>query len=365
MTDNNKNTITLYPSNWLYNAGVVGFLRVLEELKVEYQIEECAKIELDKLNEDKIFEVWHGITKDKLQISYKGKSRGTQRYYYANQTEKSLKNKIKTLLQINGETKKGRINLCCAFCGYTYPTTKSKLKVLNQTYGNVLLGSEKSFPNTYWMLKSREFICSKCEFIIMCHHIPFIGIGLDKAKNKEQTEIFLNTPFFILTKDLNQFAENFLKREKENEIRKLFASTLIQWAIKRRALLGAWTIMNIEVIVKRRILVDKTKRKWETIIDYFDLPYHITRILLDYEIANLINMIGEEKIFDLIVSGKFSELEKANYFVLRSILKLKNKEKISENDPVTKYVDNYRDLNHLAKVSSLLPELYAKIIKTL
>ncbi|MCM8809761.1 MAG: hypothetical protein NC934_06300, partial [Candidatus Omnitrophica bacterium] len=134
------------------------------------------------------------------------------------------------------------------------------------------------------------------------------------------------------------------------------------WAIKRRTLLGAWTMMNIEMIIERR--VQTGPKQSETIIDYFDLPHHITQILLDHEIADLINRIGEEKIFDLIVAGKFSELEKANYFVLRALLKLKNNEKLSENDPVTKYIDD-KNKDHLSKISNLLPELYAKIIKTL
>jgi CRISPR-associated protein Cst1 len=110
--------------------------------------------------------------------------------------------------------------------------------------------------------------------------------------------------------------------------------------------------MNIEVIVK----------KGDT-IDYFDLPQDITKILLDYEIASLIERINEEKIFELILRGKFSEIEKANYFVLKAILKLKNKEEISKNDPITKYFTKYQDFNYLKKVSEILPELYLKILE--
>ncbi len=67
----------------------------------------------------------------------------------------------------------------------------------------------------------------------------------------------------------------------------------------------------------------------------------------------------------MIISGKFSELEKANYFVLKALLKLKNSEKISDNDPVKKYVDDYRSKNKLSQISTNLPELYGKIIKIL
>jgi len=148
-----------------------------------------------------------------------------------------------------------------------------------------------------------------------------------------------------------------LKKLKEYEIRKILGSSLLQWAIKRRALLGAWTTMNIEVITKKW---QREEQKW--IIDYFDLPENITKILLDYEIASLIEGIGEEKIFDLILKGKFSEIEKANYLVLKAILKLKNGEDISKNDPIRKYFREC-ELKHLQKASKILPELYIKILE--
>lgn len=359
---NGNDKITLYPSNWLYNAGVVGFLRVLDELGKEYKCEEFIEIKLDGLSVDEIFEKWDDITYRRFKISYKNKSGGTQKYYYSNQTEKSIKDKISALIQNKNEQQVRRRTfvLSCSFCGSFTWTTKSEIVVLNQTFGNILLGSERSFPNTYWMLESREFICPKCQFILMCHHIPFIPLEKDKTGS---IEIFINSPFFYLTYDLNNFVSEILQKQKEYEIRKLLGISLLQWAIKRRILLGAWTMMNIEVVIKKRVKINKSE--WETIIDYFDLPYHITRILLDYEIADLINRIGEEKIFNLVLNGKFSEIEKANYFVLRALLRLKNNEELTDNDPVTKYVDSYKDKEHLSTISNLLPELYAKINKVL
>jgi len=198
-------------------------------------------------------------------------------------------------------------------------------------------------PNSFWNLNFSTPICHLCSYLIIFNHLAFIKTS--------EGEIFINAPHFKLIWDLNSFAENILTKSKEYGIRKILGSSLLQWAIKRRTLLGAWTMMNIEVIVK----------KGDT-IDYFDLPPDITKILLDYEIANLIERINEEKIFDLILRGKFSEIEKANYFVLKAILKLKKKEEISDNDPITKYFTNYQDFNYLKKVSEILPELYLKIL---
>jgi hypothetical protein len=132
-------------------------------------------------------------------------------------------------------------------------------------------------------------------------------------------------------------------------------------------------MMSIELIIKKEIKIkkemkEKSKKqiiKKQIIIDYFELPTNITKILLDYEIANLINDINEEKIFDLILAGKFSELEKATYFTLKAITKLINQENINENDPIKQYIKKCDDLKHLKEIASKLPILYAKILNKL
>jgi hypothetical protein len=55
----NEKKIILYPSNWLYNAGVIGFLKILDEKKVENSI---VKIEMDSLNPEEIFKKWDELT---------------------------------------------------------------------------------------------------------------------------------------------------------------------------------------------------------------------------------------------------------------------------------------------------------------
>ncbi|MEN3046979.1 MAG: hypothetical protein ABDH49_08420 [Candidatus Hydrothermales bacterium] len=105
------NSITFYPSSWLYNAGVIGFLKVLKEIKesdsnksLNIYLEEHIEIKFDELNKDEIFDAWDKVTFRKLKISYtqqKEKKRGTKQYYYANQTENSIKKKIEAMLGKN------------------------------------------------------------------------------------------------------------------------------------------------------------------------------------------------------------------------------------------------------------------------
>jgi len=366
--------ITLYPSNWLYNAGVIGFLRVLEYKKdKDFKIDECISLDKSAIRKsyDGIFDYHENVLKEKFAIW--GKNKRYPNYIQTGQKD-FFKNYYIPALQNVGKNKDKK----CSWCeGYFIP--QDKLAGLEKTFegdfSKFMKQREKfqgihfaglgaaitEIPNSFWNLNSSIPICHLCSYFVIFNHLAFI-----KISEKEKEEIFINAPDFKLIWDLNKFAEEVLQKSKEYEIRKILGSSLLQWAIKRRALLGAWTMMNIEVIVKRRV---KKDNKFEDIIDYFDLPQDITKILLDYEIADLIKRIDEEKIFDLILAGKFSELEKANYFVLKTILKLKDKKEISENDPITKYftITKYNDLdylkNYLKKVSGILPELYVKILE--
>jgi CRISPR-associated protein Cst1 len=366
-----KNSIALYPSNWLYNAGVVGLLKVLEYNEIGFEINEQVIINKAsiKASYKGIFKYHKEVLKEK-KFSIWGKNKRYPNYIQSSQKEFFENHYIEALQSVEKSK-----NKTCSWCeGYfisqnLIDNIKSKFK---GNFSSFIEQREKfqgihfaglgaaitEVPNSFWNLNFSIPICHLCSYLIIFNHLAFI--------KTPEGEIFINAPDFKLIWELNRFAENLLQKSKEYEIRKILGSSLLQWAIKRRTLLGAWTMMNIEVIVKKRIVNPNTK-KVETIIDYFDLPQNITKILLDYEIASLIEEINEEKIFDLILQGKFSELEKANYFVLRTILKLKNKEKnkeeISKNDPITKYFTKYQDFNYLKKVSEILPELYIKILE--
>ncbi|WP_041430358.1 hypothetical protein [Thermodesulfobacterium geofontis] len=351
-----EDKIILYPSNWLYNAGVVGFLKVLQYNGINFEIDGKLIIDRFAIKESYkgIFRYHEDVLNERFSIW--GKNKRYPNYIQSSQKEFFENYYVKALQRIERNKHK-----TCSWCeGYFIPQIliddiKSKFK---RNFSSFLEQREKfqgihfaglgaaitEVPNSFWNLNFSTPICHLCSYLIIFHHLAFI--------KTPEGEIFINAPDFYLIWDLNNFAEKILAKSKEYEVRKILGSSLLQWAIKRRTLLGAWTMMNIEVIVKKG-----------SIIDYFDLPPNITKILLDYDIANLIEEINEEKIFDLILAGKFSELEKANYFVLKTILKLKKNDEISKNDPITKYFTKYNDLQYLRRVSQILPKLYGKILE--
>ncbi len=402
-----ENYIELYPSNWLYNAGVIGFVKVLEEgffnqdmlkrifngNKIEINIEIIKeKVDLKirgkenlcipkilweyfrlfglkfleektswknkrEIEKEKVLNLIYSnsLSLDVIKISWGTLFNQYFRGLFNANTHKILEEKgIKRLIKFTKEAfhkeKDGSDNgLNCSICGKNFKTKKEYLDFYKFTSRHIrILGSsptEKGMPNSFWNFKESAPICLLCSYFILHYPLSFLKM--------KEGEIFINTPFFYLTWDLNKFAEEILNRQKEYSIRKLLGSSFIEWAIKKRTLLGAWTMRNIEIVIKKG-----------NTIDYFDLPYHITKILLDYEIASLIKQINEEKIFDLIVEGKFSELEKVNYLVLKTLLKLKNNDQISEKDPVRQYIKNI-DKKNLSNISKFLPILYEKILKIL
>jgi CRISPR-associated protein Cst1 len=387
-----EDKITLYPSNWLYNASVIGLLKILNEedfKKVEfnngsiklpkqwfitdetYSIPYAGRLLINKLVSQEDLENW--LKQNENEKKYK---EFVEKHFYANPEEgykyvrawghlfaskKIFQNlvQLKEWLEfqffklVEKFVEEKNEDLRCSFCGRKNiplsfleknKTLEKRLIVFANPHIAEFGASIGKFPNSFWSCKNSIFICPFCVYLLFHYQFAF-------AVNFEN-EFFINAPDFKLTWDLNKLSENLLAKQKEYEVKKILGFTLLERVVKEKILLNVWTMMNIEVIVRKK-----------NIIDYFDLPSKTTEILLDHEIASFIKKINEEKIFDLILAEKFAELEKVNYFVLRTIWKLKKNEEINKNDPITKYFTKYNDLQYLRKVSLTLPKLYNKILE--
>lgn len=348
--DVTNHTITLYPSNWLYNAGVIGLLRILEELgdRVEEFIADdgTTKISTTK-NVDEIFENW-----DKLSPKSKKNNSlvyGWKDAYYANQKEKSIKKRISAFLQQkeNGrKVKKTASTFSCIFCTKRVKIKKTDARFLNQAFGNILLGSEKSFSNMYWNHSAKDFVCSRCEYVLMCHHL-----GLTRLQ--DGSEIFINAPSFKLMFNLNRFARGIFgvsSLKEGRDKREILAMSVIEYATKIQTTLGIWTGMNIEIVSKRG---DK--------IEFFNLPYEVIQLLVDRRIASLLSQIGEFSILNLVLNQDFTRLMELGYLLLRIGLKPENERGKSDRAFVANYLKIKRNSKHTQHVAQLIFELYAAI----
>ncbi|MBX6361961.1 MAG: type I-B CRISPR-associated protein Cas8b1/Cst1 [Acidobacterium ailaaui] len=321
-TNTQNNTITLYPSNWLYNAGVIGLMRILNEPgdPVEKFIRTDGSISLSfTKNTNQIFCKWEELSpksKKGTSIAY-----GWKDAYYANQTEDSIKKRIDFLCKININGKKGKVKFSCSFCTDKVQIKKSDATFLNQAFGNILLGSEKSFCNMYWNNSARDYVCPKCEFILMCHHLALTRLS-------DGSEIFINAPSFQVMWHLNQFAQKMYgsaSGEESRDKREILAMSVIEYATKIQTTLGKWIGMNIEIINKYKV---KKDNNWVNVIEHFNLPYSNILILSDRQIATLLSDIGEFRILNIVLNQEYGKLLDIGYRLLR----IGNKDNEFKND---------------------------------
>jgi len=327
-----QNPIILYPSNWLYNAGVVGLIRVLDGLGAGIDLRPDGSVALTipvTLDDEHIFKKWD-------QLSPKSKKGGSLVYgwkdaYYANQTEGSVRRRISSLLKgdaakaedgpsppsppqgslLQGDPAKDGKEFSCVFCGKRVRTKKPVF--LNQAYSRHLLGSEKSFSNMYWSFSATDFVCPGCEFIIMCHHLALFRLA-------DGSEVFINAPSFTVMHYLNKFAfEAFgaSSAEEAYEKRHILAVSLTEYAQKMETTLGVWTGMNIEIVSR----LAKRSEKERDRIEFFSLPPEVVRVLSDRRIASLLSQIGEFVILNCVLDQDFSRLMEIGYRLLRIGLK--------------------------------------------
>jgi len=337
--------LTLYPSNWLYNAGVIGLVRILEELNEPFTFSKNGTITLSltEIDPEVIFRKWND-----LSVKYKLKNQrvyGQKDAYYANQTESSIKRRISALCQSDASIriKKNRKKYVCAFCTETMSAKESDASSLNQAFSNILFASETTFPNMYWCNTSRDYVCPRCEFIIMCHHLGFIPLS-------DGSEIFINAPSFRVMYYLNKFAQEVMGSVKSEEVRrerKILAMSVIEHAIKIRSILGGWVEMNIELMIRKGGQ-----------IDFHSLPYEVVRRLSDRRIAELLNRIGEFRILDKVLNQDFSGLLELGYRLLRIGLKAPQKRSKSENDYITKTLYLHKNRNNLVITVQNILKLY-------
>lgn len=375
MSENN-NVITLYPSNWLYNAGVLGIIRIFE--KMGYDIDKYllkdgsllldlklisesenyhvngfdiptfgSRWLLESLNEitskseiedsaEKFKKAW-GIL---FNVFYRGFfNANTQLFYKSSKTSEALITQFSNYIKSFTNDAPNKIN--CTFC----------LREANATYKNdytsehsSLLGTssgEKGVPNSFWNLnkENSSAICDYCSMIMISSH-------LSRIRMPNNSEIFINAPSFKVMYELNKMAKEAYGNIDISEIRtkrEILATTAIEYTNKINATLGSWTGMNLEIVTKKN---DQ--------IDFFSLPYNVIKIITDRNIAAILSDLGEYRLYNIVIDEKYNSL--INF--AQKLLKLSTKDQISQND-----LNLLSDLLHQGKNKRNLTQTTNKILK--
>lgn len=380
MSDNK--TITLYPSNWLYNAGVIGLISVLE--KADIKISEIAHddgsvdINLNEFSKTKGIEnisqkipllgwLWLKNSWDQLankkatteneiiseiwgklfNVQYRGFfNANTKLLYASSKTSKALIEQFSDF--IYSFESEGTKQIHCQFCN-SLRNANYKNKFTSE-HSNILGGSAgiKGVPNSFWNMNSDASmqICDICSFVLLNHHLAL-------TKLSDNSEIFINTPSFKIMYELNKvLKESYGKTNKEElySKREMLAMTVIEQSNKIKSTLGMWTGMNIEIVTKKR---DE--------IEFFSLPYEIIKIISDRNIAALLSELGEFRILNMILNKNFSSLIDFAYKLIRVSTKNFMERNKSEKDLINDLLFKSSNKMNLTNTANKILKLYSLI----
>lgn len=313
--------IILFPSNWLYNAGVMGLIFTYPE----YFTFNNGSVELD-INLFNNIDYESFYFKNGVVINLIGKNQYYPNYIDTKGNQKDIF--IEYVTAFTGLEHSGFCNICSnphyinpnryselESRGKAAEKFLSKLKKFDMVYNKLLGPSKSEFPNGFWNLNESLEICHLCSFILIHHHLVYVKLS-------DNSQIFINAPSFKLMFELNQIVKAIYGSgtiDNQNSKREILATSIIEYARKVNTFLGKWISMNIEIVVKSK---DN--------IDFFSLPFDVINIISDRYIANLLGEIGETEILKLILDRKFSELIDWAYKILR--ISIKKPENISKND---------------------------------
>lgn len=405
MEKTNGKYIKIYPSNWLYNAGLVGLLEIIcddNEVALDNYLMNDGSIYLDlkifdeiqigqskipylikklvdfKVTDEEVKE-WKKQEKKKngKTYSYEEIYRGFKekfgswgyKYIKAGNSLFASNTPFQNLVQLkewqnlefseiisglpDNLTSDNPNNPTCSLCLSSkslQEEAKSKLEKrltkLQISHLKELGASIGEFPNSFWNLKESLPICYFCSFLILTHRIPLIRLS-------DSSEIFINAPSFKLMYYLNNFAKGVFetknKQENRNK-REILASSVIEYAVKIKSTLGNWSSMNIEIINKR---FDH--------IEFFSLPYETIQLISDRHISSLLSALGEFRILNMILDNKFSKLVNDAYNLMRIGLKPYNERGKHENDFVNDYLYQWKNKENLPETAHKMLKLYALI----
>lgn len=407
-----NNTITLYPSNWLYNAGVIGLLLVQQyarELDMVLLTNEGSfslpskyfenKL-VDKINISRaIINLVNYIVSDAELTEWLSDDKENE-----TTLKKSIKKKSSSKKKESNVVKYARFQEELGNFGYRFVRAGNKLFASKTPYQNLIQLSEwQSYEYSSFVNRIPEFITAKeFEKCKLCNQYPIVfdkeskletrlaklqsthlkGLGpsigefpnsfwnmdqsigicplcsfliihhhLTFTRLSDNSEVFINAPSFKLMYELNMLAKEVYGNKNAIETkskREILAQTMVEYSNKINTSLGVWSEMNIEIVSKRN-----------DFIEFFSLPYNVVKIITDRNIAAIIADLGENRIYNRILDEKFYDLIN----LAQRLLKLSTKDQLSSNDLsiINDLLYQQKNKNNLTSTVNKILKLYSLI----
>ena len=351
--------IVLYPGNWLYNAGVVGFLRVIAEHEgleyVQSWLRDDGTVAIEQDAFQRLFspvpvgsgsvpralkyfvecfcdpeglDKWLN-SKDTKNVQPRKKYQDFvqkmgdfgYRFIYVGNRLFASKQPFQNLVQLDEwrgfkfcrvlesipqnlqTTSRASSGRTCGICGSSliqYPNREPKLEErlakFQHTHFTILGPSKGEFPNSFWNGNSSLWVCPLCVYFMLHRDFAFINLA-DNSNLADGSRIFLNAPSFQLMWYLNKLVREIYARENIASVREILGMSLIELVLRLGVQLGVWTEMNIEVV----------SIKGEE-VSFCSLPYEVVQLLLDRKIASSLAKIGEISVLRMVLEKRFGEI---------------------------------------------------------
>jgi len=375
--------IALYPSNWLYNAGVVGFLSCLD--RYDY-LQDYPDNEKKYSFEDNCVAIYNQVF-SKIQvasnyfengrvINLKGRNHYYRNFIDATGNQKWVFEKFVKALSDNHNSGE------CYLCNNGIYVKKenihpqntnqtqenidkffNKIEGLNMAHNSILgpalLEPSKppKFPNAYWNLNDKFKICHLCAFIIIHHHLAL-------TKLSDESEIFINAPSFKVMYEMNKLVKELFGKEKLSgkQKREILAMSVIEYSRRLNVSLGMWNQMNLEIIQKSfQWDYSQGGRKKNFTIDSYSLPYHIVNLISDRKIASLLSEIGEFSVLNIVLNGEEKRLIDIGNKLIRIGLKPFQDRNKNDKAVLNNLLQREKNKNNIINTAQKILELYVNI----
>jgi len=334
-------SLVLVPGNWLYNAGVIGFLRVMETLgeNVEGWLKDDGTVEVKFDGDpehlalrwfDGLYELFFEILTPEKAQEWEEKVRacmeeglpeercrartvwGTLFNVYARglfnadlrRFDDTWHKFVRFVSWAVQDRTTSREEISCSFC--SRPLLEDERKkgkpFLTSEHIKLLGASPAEVPNSFWNYRSDLAVCSTCTWMILSY-----PVGILKGKKERY---FLNAPSFRLMWVLNRVMRSVFSPKGERTLRELFGTTLMETALRHQLILHHWSMMNVEIVTFHGKQVDSHA-----------LPPDRVAALTNPRVASLLKSLGNTEYLSWVLDGREERLLDRAQKLIRESLK--------------------------------------------
>ena len=234
-------------------------------------------------------------------------------------------------------------SLHCGFCGRSFPVPQNKRRLF---VDNILVGyagsSVNEFPNAYWDFLPSSPVCDTCSVLVFFHIFAL-------ERSPEREFFFVNSPSFKLSRDLIKQIKSF--GEKPDGI---FFKNVVDRLTALASVKAGWGSMGIEIY---RIVGDPPGKYQEVKVMRIG-PDAVERLTATPSVPEYLRRMNSTAIFEAFVERDYGRLFQLLHLVCKCIVS-GSKGSTAEIERIIGRADSRKVLS----ISRNLPDLLYETLK--